>query len=249
VLALLLTQTEGWLDALRSGDLEERRRAERRLLEAGPAVQPKLEALRDEPDPELRAVVRRLLDLLKVRASLPPSIDAAYPRTSERLVDGQWRSVFVDFAAKRSALPPAELRAATTQVMRVALRQGELDAFCKHARDVKAGFAAPALAVAHREADAASKQEIWSALEALLATLFSATTIVEERRTAAVDLRLHAFGAMLGEVVDIPFTCSTQLAVLDGRVVRPGERVPELGVLIHRIQTHSLVLRPDKTIR
>ncbi len=244
--ALLLAQAEGWLDALRSDDVEQRRRAERSLLEAGPSVQPHLETLRDDPDPERRAVARRLLDLLKIRAALPPSIEAAYPRTAERLVDGHWRAVFEAFAARRSAVPQAELRAATTQVMRVAQRLGAIEAFGKLAGDTRAGFAAPSLAVAHREASHPDQKEsLWDALRLLVGSLFTGSTTVEDHRQLSVDLRIPAFGALLGDVVDIPFTGPlTRYAVLDDRIVHPGERVPELGVLVERIRPHGLDLRP-----
>jgi hypothetical protein len=78
----------------------------------------------------------------------------------------------------------------------------------------------------------------------LFASGLTGTTLAEERVRVRLDASVLCFGATIGDPAEVSWTRSLRLAVINDRVYREGDVVPELGARLARIGAHAIELRP-----
>lgn len=120
------------IERLGSDRVEERDEATRRLKERGPAALPELSLRAADPDPEVRARVRRLCLVIEIRGALGPKILERMPGIDERLAEGDWTQALDAAGTLRSPpLNPEEVRALYLQASAAARKAGQAEDFCR----------------------------------------------------------------------------------------------------------------------
>lgn len=97
------------IEALRSGTIEEREKAIRRLREMGTPALPLLEAAAKEKDLELSARARYVIRTIELDGRISPGLRKAIPKIQDRLASGdphQWTEVFLQLGLREKRLYP-----------------------------------------------------------------------------------------------------------------------------------------------
>lgn len=87
------------VEQLGSDRIETRGEALRKLETLGRAAIPALTKAAANPDAEISSRARALLDRLMIREHLTPALEKSVPGIEARLLQGEWREVFVEVAA------------------------------------------------------------------------------------------------------------------------------------------------------
>lgn len=124
------------IEALRSGDLEQRETALRRLKDLGERALPELQKASDDPDQEVAGRVRFLLRRAAVAAKIGDALRQAVPGIEDRLAagEGAWTQVWMDLSRRdEEDLPPKLLEPLAGPGLRGARTENEKMWACRQA--------------------------------------------------------------------------------------------------------------------
>ncbi len=225
-------RAQGLIERLRSGAVEEREEAARRLREMGPAAVPALNKAAEDRDAEVAARARHALKWIEIRGWLPDELARSSPRLIDRLASGEdeaWTEAFLHLANEapdiHSLTLRNRLRPMAERAVRGARGKDEKINVFRQVLRIRAPEALPALAELVLDPDEEVSRFVSETLPKLGA-----------RAAARKLISLLAIGGDRGKVVvalgqlDLPGTIPTLISLLEDP--EHGVRERAVGALV-----------------
>lgn len=210
------------VDALRTGDVEQRETAMRRLKELGERALPELRKAAEDPDQEVAGRARFLVRRAEVAARLPEGLKLAAPGIEDRLAGSEnaWTLVWMDLTRREeAAVAPALLEPLAAAGVRGARTEEEKVWACQTAASQDYKSAAPAIVQLLQDPSDSVKSAAMQALVGLRAPE-AVPLLVRMVREGSEDGRLQAEQLIMVIGGSVPAAVLAELVKSDAPRVR-----------------------------